>query len=137
MQHFNWDTTSIFTSNLTSLLDRFNACPGVPERRIYLTSPAWPARKDWWVYNFNDQRTNTRLRHWGALARPLAEERGWRVVDQFALSAPHIWELLFLDKAHFLGTDALDPIVDEVVAKAGICASGSREGHRRPGVHAA
>lgn len=100
-------------------------------------SPAWPQRTDWLVTNFNDKRTNTRLRRWRDLARPIVETRGWRFVDQFALSAPHIWELRFLDKSHVLGTDALDPILDEVIAKAGICKSALVTGKREtePGSH--
>jgi hypothetical protein len=61
------------------------------------------------------------LGFWRDLAVPLAQDYGWRVVDQFALTEPHIWETLHLDAAHFLATDALDPILDEIIGKSGIC----------------
>ena len=39
-------------------------------------------------------------------------------MDQFALTRPHVWEPLSVDMAHYLTTDAMDPIVDEVIGKA-------------------
>jgi hypothetical protein len=42
-------------------------------------------------------------------------------VDQFELTLPHSLEPLATDMAHFLANDALDPIVDEVLGKTGLC----------------
>ncbi|KIO19788.1 hypothetical protein M407DRAFT_246055, partial [Tulasnella calospora MUT 4182] len=86
-----------------------------------MTVPAAPPRTDEYVRKFADKRTNVRLQHWADLATEMAINAGWSVVDQFDLTLPHNLEPLLTDMAHYLATDAMDPIVDEVIAKIGIC----------------
>lgn len=46
---------------------------------------------------------------------------GWAAVDQFALTIPHAMEPLGTDSAHYLASDAIDAVVDEVIGKSGVC----------------
>jgi len=129
--HSSDDTTSNFIAKLTSVLTSIQSCFSsptsnfsadlTPSHLIYLTQPAEPPRQDEYVRNINDHRTNIRQQHWAELASAVALENGWSVVDQFALTQPYVWEPLNTDMAHFLATDAMDPIVDEVIDKAGLC----------------
>lgn len=86
-----------------------------------MTVPAAPPRTDEYVRSHADRRTNVRLQHWEKLGTELALDAGWSVVDQFELTLPHNLEPLHTDMAHYLATDAMDPIVDEVIGKIGIC----------------
>ncbi|KIO24458.1 hypothetical protein M407DRAFT_244458 [Tulasnella calospora MUT 4182] len=86
-----------------------------------MTAPATPPRTDEFVQKYADKRTNVRLQHWVGLATELALHAGWSLVDQFDLTLPHNLEPLHTDLAHYLATDAMDPIVDEVIGKIGIC----------------
>jgi hypothetical protein len=98
-------------------------CPSRPrgQKLIFLNMPAHPPRSDHFVREKRDHVTNARMELWSALALPIAREAGWQVVDQFALTTPYVLETLDLDAAHFTGLEALDAVVDEVVAKAGLC----------------
>jgi hypothetical protein len=42
-------------------------------------------------------------------------------VDQYELTLPHNFEPRHNDMAHYLATDAIDPIIDEVLGKSGLC----------------
>lgn len=42
-------------------------------------------------------------------------------VDLQELTLPHSLELRHMDMAHYMATDAIDPIVDEVLGKSGLC----------------
>ena len=55
------------------------------------------------------------------MATRLARDAGFMVVDQFDLSMPHVEEPMKTDFAHYVYTDAMDPIVDDVIGKLGIC----------------
>ena len=86
-----------------------------------MTPPAQPPRQDQYPRKANDHRTNVRLQHFSEVGAQLALDHGWSVVDQFSLTMPHVFESLLIDSAHYLMTDAIDPIVDEVIGKAGLC----------------
>jgi hypothetical protein len=73
------------------------------------------------VHPFNDRRTNIRTRYWRDLSQKLAKELGWMFVDQQELTLPHALEPRDMDMAHYMATDAIDPIVDEVLGKTGLC----------------
>ncbi|KAG8909000.1 hypothetical protein FRB99_000103 [Tulasnella sp. 403] len=122
--HFAVDsTTAEFTQNLTRIFTTFTACEfsPPPSNIIFVTSPAQPPRQDEFVRKYSDHRTNVRLQHWSEISTKMALDMGFSVVDQFALTMPHVWEPMGLDFAHYLSTDAIDPIVDEVIGKAGLC----------------
>lgn len=70
---------------------------------------------------YNDRRTNIRIRYWRDLSQKLATELGWMFVDLQELTLPHSLELRHMDMAHYMATDAIDPIVDEVLGKSGLC----------------
>ncbi|KAG9012166.1 hypothetical protein FRB90_006815 [Tulasnella sp. 427] len=117
--------TSEYISTLGSILSTISKCPlptHVTERRlVYMTAPAAVPRTDEYVRKYADRRTNVRLQHWRDLGVDIALKAGWSVVDQFELTLPHNLEPLHTDMAHYLATDAIDPIVDEVIGKLGIC----------------
>lgn len=126
--HSGEQTTAKFIADLTTVLTSIQSCLAsnvsaslTPSHLVYLTQPAQPPRQDQWIRIFTDHRTNVRQKYWGELAGGVALANGWSVVDQFALTAPHIWEPLYIDMAHYLSTDAMDPILDEVIDKAGLC----------------
>ncbi|KAG8875682.1 hypothetical protein FRB98_007665, partial [Tulasnella sp. 332] len=81
--------------------------------KIFLISPPQPPRQDPWVISFKDHRTNVRLQHWRDITIPIAQEKGWVVVDQFALMMPVAWAPMLTDLNHYLTTDAFDPLLDE------------------------
>ncbi|KAL8279632.1 hypothetical protein RQP46_007945 [Phenoliferia psychrophenolica] len=93
--------------------------PGAtPPKLIYMNSPAfeYPASH----YRL-DCRTGPRMQHWNGVAGRLARESGWSVVDTFAHSRPFAVDTLLLDGVHYLKTDAIDPMADEIIEKLGIC----------------
>lgn len=73
------------------------------------------------MQKYKDHRTNVRLGYWAQEAQKLALEAGWKVVDQYALTMPHVIDPMLTDKAHYLMTDAMEAILDEVIGKAELC----------------
>lgn len=125
-------TTAYFMSQLNRILTGFSACPYHPSsldqnvpnpqrKLIFLFAPAVVPRWDEWPAQFNDHRTNIRMQYWRDLSRKLAKEMGWMFVDQYELTLPHNFEPRHNDMAHYLATDAIDPIIDEVLGKSGLC----------------
>ncbi|KAG8976795.1 hypothetical protein FRC05_003145 [Tulasnella sp. 425] len=118
-------STSQYTQTLQSIFSTLSSCPHPPDLSkrtlVYMTAPAAPPRTDEYVRKYADRRTNVRLQHWRDLGTDVALKAGWSVVDQFDLTLPHNLEPLHTDMAHYLSTDAMDPIVDEVIGKIGIC----------------
>ncbi|KAG8951340.1 hypothetical protein FRC00_007305 [Tulasnella sp. 408] len=118
-------STSQYNETLQSIFSIISGCPlppGLSKRTlVYMTAPAAPPRTDEYVRKYSDRRTNVRLQHWAELGTEVALKAGWSVVDQFDLTLPHNLEPLHTDLAHYLATDAMDPIVDEVVGKIAIC----------------
>lgn len=118
-------STSQYTETLQSIFSTISGCPLPPSLSkrtlVYMTAPAAPPRTDEYVRKYADRRTNVRLQHWAELGTEVALKAGWGVVDQFDLTLPHNLEPLHTDMAHYLATDAMDPIVDEVIGKTGIC----------------
>ena len=87
-----------------------------------MTSPAQPPRQGKYVRENNDHRTNVRLQHWRDLSLQLTQSHGWSTIDMFELTMPHHMEPMYSDMAHYLMTDAMDPIVDEMIGKTEVCA---------------
>lgn len=103
-------------------------CPFVPtsdapnRSYIFVTLPAGPQRQDEWARGFKDHRTNVRSAFQADAGIKIAQGLvGWSTVDQFALTIPFSMEPLSVDMAHYLVSDALDPILDEVIGKSGVC----------------
>lgn len=119
-------TTADFLRRLHSYFSALKACAASypPERRptlVYLTGPAVIPRSDHWPREVDDRRTSSRARLWRDLTLKMAQEEGWRFVDQYDITRSFDWDVLDLDLAHFLATDALDPLLDDVLGKTGIC----------------
>jgi len=131
--HYDDKPTSFMLSKLREILTTFAACPYHPppshnpnepksqRKHILLYAPAVVQRQDDFVIEFKDHGTNIRFQYWRDISQKLAEELGWMFVDQFELTLPHSLEPLYTDMAHFLANDALDPIVDELLGKTGLC----------------
>ncbi|GAA5895258.1 hypothetical protein JCM6882_006630 [Rhodosporidiobolus microsporus] len=88
---------------------------------IFVTSPAWYPQ----AVEKYDCRTAQRMGRWNDLATDLALKEGWSVVDAGALTKPIQQDTRFMDGVHYIKTDAIDPMVDEVVEKLGICGNES------------
>jgi len=119
-------TTTAYTELLDQIFSGLSAtsqdCPTSSGRRrqlVYISPPAVVPREDHFVQEVKDRRTNIRITHWVAIGLELANKYGWSSVDQFHLTAPFVRESK--DDAHFIETDALDPLLDDVIAKLGIC----------------
>ncbi|BGP40850.1 hypothetical protein JCM10450v2_004854 [Rhodotorula kratochvilovae] len=95
--------------------------PPAPTTFIFVTSPAWYPQA---VERF-DCRTAQRLGRWNALVTKTALEAGWAVVDAGAISKPIQQDTRLADGVHYIRTDAIDPMVDELVQKLGICGNES------------
>ncbi|GAA6025013.1 hypothetical protein JCM10207_004764 [Rhodosporidiobolus poonsookiae] len=92
-----------------------------PTRFIFATSPAWYPKKA----EQYDCRTAQRLGRWNDLVTAAALREGWAVVDAGAVTRPMQQDTRAMDGVHYIRTDAIDPIVDEVVEKMGICGNSS------------
>ena len=86
---------------------------------LFMGTPATPPRNDTFPRQVNDRSTNLRLEVWARLSVALARQEGWDVVDLFHYSAPFTRETP--DLAHYLMTDALDPMLDAVLGVLGVC----------------
>ncbi|KAG8903882.1 hypothetical protein FRB99_002618 [Tulasnella sp. 403] len=115
------ESTKKYLDVMQGILQTVENCPSTPSKLIFLTAPAQPPRQDHYVRENNDHRTNVRLQYWAEHTTDLALAAGWNVVDQFAYSQHMAIEPMYLDFAHYLSTDALDPIVDEIIGKSGLC----------------
>ncbi|KAK4704066.1 hypothetical protein P7C70_g2151, partial [Phenoliferia sp. Uapishka_3] len=119
-------STSVFTSHMSLIFESwpqsFAKCRPLgspPPTLIYLTSPAFAYPQV--PFLKGDRRTGPRLEYWNDVAKRLALENGWSVVDAFAHSRSFATDTVKLDGVHYLKTDAIDPIADEVIQKLGIC----------------
>lgn len=119
----HFQSTSKFITYLTTLLNMIDECDfsSKPPRLIFMTTPAMAPRRDEHPRKFNDKRTSTRQGFLSAVSASLVRAHGWAVIDQFALTEAHTLELMAMDKAHYLATDAIDPIVDELIEKTEVC----------------
>jgi len=88
---------------------------------ILLFSPAVIPRWDEFVVESKDHGTNVRMQYWRDKSQKLAKELGWMFVDQYELTLPHSLEPRFTDMAHYMANDAVNPVVDEVLGKTGLC----------------
>lgn len=96
---------------------------GKQTRLVFITSPPTVPRTDEWPESYKDRRSGARMREFGALSKSMIERKysKWFVVHQLELLTPFLFDPLFGDLAHYVATDGLDAVLDEVTAKAGIC----------------
>lgn len=87
-------------------------------RKVWLTGAPFPL---WTKPNRKERRTNAQLAYWNRITKRLLAERGWMIVDQFELGMPLVLEIAAGDGVHLSPSDAHAVIVDDVLAKAGIC----------------
>lgn len=108
-----------------AILRQAAACPGPLPPLIYLLGPPHPPRDDPSFVNSNDRRTNHRMRIFNdAIASVVLNETNkWSAVDQQELLDPFDFFPLRTDKAHFLETDGLEAVLDEVMGKLQLCGS--------------
>ncbi|KAM0753234.1 hypothetical protein T439DRAFT_193249 [Meredithblackwellia eburnea MCA 4105] len=101
--------------------------PGLPPTKfIYMNSPAFAYPGSHYRL---DCRTGPRLEYWNNKANYLARAAGWAVVDTFMHSRPFAIDTYMLDGVHYLKTDAIDPMADEVIEKLGICGNTGRKAY--------
>ena len=124
--HLHRMTAAQYTENIKAVFEHINSvsasCPttsGRARRLIYISPPAAAPREDPWVQQARDRRTNIRLTHWTSISLEMARAYGWRTVDQYALTNAFGRDVK--DFIHFIETDGLDPVLDDVIAKMGIC----------------
>ncbi|EJD55095.1 hypothetical protein AURDEDRAFT_109564 [Auricularia subglabra TFB-10046 SS5] len=124
--HLHRFNTQEYTEHITTVLDHItsiaSSCStksGRARQLLYITPPAVAPREDEFVRELKDRRTNLRIAHWARIGLDLAAARGWRTVDQFAYTRAFVRDTK--DDAHFIETDGLDPVLDDIVAKLGIC----------------
>ncbi|GAA5975024.1 hypothetical protein JCM5350_004549 [Sporobolomyces pararoseus] len=84
---------------------------------VFVTSPSWYPQK---IEKF-DCRTSQRLTRWNELATKEALGEGWGVVDAQSLTRSIAVDTRLIDGVHYIKTDAIDPMVDELIMKLGIC----------------
>ncbi|GAA5873187.1 hypothetical protein JCM16303_006966 [Sporobolomyces ruberrimus] len=84
---------------------------------VFVTSPSWYPQK---IERY-DCRTSQRLTRWNELSTKEALKEGWSVVDAQALTRSMAVDTRLIDGVHFIKTDAIDPMVDELIEKLGIC----------------
>ncbi|KAJ9127285.1 hypothetical protein QFC24_001523 [Naganishia onofrii] len=88
------------------------------KRKVWLTSAPFPP---WTKPDRKERRTNAQLAYWNRVTKRILQERGWMIVDQFELGMPLVLEIASGDGVHLSPSDAHAVIVDDVLAKAGIC----------------
>lgn len=111
--------TTLFDSIKSTLL---LCSPSLPLPTLtYMSPPAQPPRSDAAFKRFNDKRTNPQLHYWGSLVGQEAMRRGWNFVNQYELTMGFAEDALAIDGTHYLMTDSVEPILDELVSKMGIC----------------
>ncbi|OCF31587.1 hypothetical protein I316_06786 [Kwoniella heveanensis BCC8398] len=89
--------------------------------KVFLVGPPIPPRVTGMAREKADQRTNHRFAVWRDIALDLCAQYGWRVVDQFQIATPVTLEILAVDGGHLSPGSAHPPIIDEVIAKLGMC----------------
>lgn len=101
--------------------ERLTAECNLRAKLVFATPPPQPPRVDEHVRDHNDHRTISRLTYWGQLAADRARAAGWRVVDLMALLRPFMFDPLATDLAHFLDTDGLEAVMDELLGEMELC----------------
>lgn len=125
--HYDDTPTLEVFSQQRKILSAISACPYTPtpdfltRKHILLYGPAAVQRQDEFVIQYKDHGTNLRFAYWREEIFKIAREHGFDIVDQFELTLPHSLEPLYTDMAHFFANDAMDPIVDELLGKSGLC----------------
>lgn len=89
------------------------------QHKLFIPAPARPPRNDTWPIEVKDRGTNQRLMIWAQAGINIAEEEGWEWVDAFKYTSPFVHETL--DMSHYVMTDAMDAIVDDVIGVMGFC----------------
>ncbi|KAM0748982.1 hypothetical protein T439DRAFT_382071 [Meredithblackwellia eburnea MCA 4105] len=116
-------STDEFINHIDSVFEEssrvLRSCPRDPSRPepkfIYLNTPAWRVLSQY----PKDCRTPQRMEYWNSKAAEKARSRGWTVMDQFMATSP--FSMDSPDGVHYLGTSAMDVVIDEWISKAGIC----------------
>lgn len=87
-------------------------------RKVWLVGVPFPP---WTKPNRKERRTNAQIAYWNRITKRLVQERGWLIVDQFDLAMPLVLEIRAGDGVHLSPSDVHATILDDVLAKAGIC----------------
>ncbi|KZP13775.1 hypothetical protein FIBSPDRAFT_834647 [Athelia psychrophila] len=125
--HYDDSPAPYVFSQVREMMSAVAACPYTPtpgfpiRKQILLYAPAVVQRQDEFVRKYKDHGTNLRMAYWRDEIYKIARELNWEFVDQLELTLPHSLEPLGTDMAHFLANDAIDPIIDELLGKTGLC----------------
>ncbi|GAA5936548.1 hypothetical protein JCM3775_000850 [Rhodotorula graminis] len=105
-------------TRLHDLADLLRTCPTRKSRSLlFFTLPSFPPE-----IGRNDCRTGPRMHRWSEELRRIAHEQGeWEIVDVEQYSRPVQDDIRLFDGTHFLRTEAIDPVVDEIIARLGFC----------------
>lgn len=121
-------TVAEFARKLEDFLRRVQAAQAAndPDRQrtrqnVFLVPPPIPPRLTGPAREHADQRTNHRFAAYRDTALELLVRYNWRVVDQFAIATPVVLEINAVDGGHLSPGAAHGAIVDEVIAKLGLC----------------
>ncbi|WVR09701.1 hypothetical protein IAU60_006777 [Kwoniella sp. DSM 27419] len=88
---------------------------------VFLIGPPVPPRLTGFPKERADQRTNHRFEAYRIATLDLLQRYGWRVVDQFSIAMPVTLEINAVDGGHLTPGASHAHIVDEVIAKMGLC----------------
>jgi hypothetical protein len=92
-----------------------------PRENVFLVPPPIPPRLTGLARERADQRTNHRFAAYRDAAVELLDRYDWRIVDQFAIAMPVVLEINAVDGGHLSPGAAHGYIIDEVIAKLGLC----------------
>ncbi|GAA5842091.1 hypothetical protein JCM5353_001107 [Sporobolomyces roseus] len=88
-----------------------------PVEFVFVTNPSWYPQK---IERY-DCRTQQRLTRWNELATEAALENNWSVVDAQDMTRSMAIDTRMIDGVHYIKTDAIDPMADELLMKLKIC----------------
>jgi hypothetical protein len=109
---------------LNATLGHLSALPescGFPpfQKMVFMSTAAKVPRNDSFVAHYKDRNTNLKLKVWSEQGLAIARARGFDTVDQFRYTEAFVHDSP--DQAHFLMTDAIDAILDDLIGVLGFC----------------
>jgi hypothetical protein len=109
-------------ADLIRFIPELDRCPGPLPSLIYISPPPGPPRTDEWAQEWRDKRTHGRLQYYCKVVRDhIFASTHWKLVDAQMLLQPYIFHPLYSDFAHYLGSDGQEAVLDDMIAKMGIC----------------
>lgn len=115
-----------FSDRVSLVMKTFNEAvarerPGHDQKRLYLTPAPFPPHLSGPTRERGDHRTNMQLYTWSRVARDLAQQYGWRIIDLFERGMPVMLEMSGADGMHLSPGAAQTSITAEVFGKLEMC----------------